>query len=246
MKSIILAVIALAFMVSSASAQTSTLDFFGGILYGPEAWLDDEEPGYFPYDSRPDLETQSWLEMDSEILDELNSHGPFFGVGAVAYEFDWNLPDWDTVYDWTLDADLWAEGSYEEGDFEESFSESGIELGTFSLSGLLGASEEDVLTYLSGIPLSEGDDDIGGYLINGDLESGEVYLALYDSIPAILENEEIELPWDISWPEFLNAEFGGSLALTARTTDAVPEPISLSLLSGGLLGLIGLKKKRIL
>ncbi|MFA5038136.1 MAG: PEP-CTERM sorting domain-containing protein [Candidatus Omnitrophota bacterium] len=211
------------------SFAATTLDFFGKVIY------DEINGTQFPERFVPRLATQTF-GYNEELREGLNSDAPYYGVGMLAYDFSWDLPDWDGVYDWSLSVDAWAAGFYKingvRTDFEETFSDS-FGLGTGSLRQFFGgASLNDVLDMLGEVPMEGWDDSLGGYLILGNLDKGKVYFALANDIDDILGCD--------TGLQKANVRFGGRFSLSYATT---PEPGSMVLLGIGLAALARRRKK---
>ncbi|MCK5581119.1 MAG: PEP-CTERM sorting domain-containing protein [Candidatus Omnitrophica bacterium] len=239
---IVLALIfGLTFAATANASYVTTLDFYGGIMY-------DVEGVEFPEDVVPGVD-EEWDENE-DLADFLNEEAPYGLVGAVAYDIDWNLPDWNTEYSWYLDVDVWLEGEGSvDGDEWENFGgeiDDGFTLGEFSLQDMTGASRTQVVDALRDIPRMGYDEDIGGYLIDGNLHSGEIYFALEEDVPEdLFDFFDIEMPYEMA-----QAEFGGTVQLIARgdcleePQNVVPEPASMLLMSFGLMGFAGMRKKK--
>ena len=92
----------------------------------------------------------------------------------------------------------------------------------------LAIAQHQVKSFLQGIP-KFGDIPYvdGGYYIDGNLHSGEIYAAIAEPI------------FDI---DYAYGEFGGSISLTAA--NPIPEPASIALFGSGLLGFLGFRRKR--
>jgi len=256
---IILAVcLTCAFTASAEANYTTTLDIFGGLMFNPA-----EGGLVFPDDSTPNVGSETWDMTNPAILSQINGEAPYSGVLALSYDIDYNIPDWNQEYEWVLGVDLWIEGTtYQFGDpsnlidvvevrrpSEDDFSASLTDtfgLGSFALADS-GYTKAQVLGFLSGIPMDGYDSDIGGYLIDGNLQAGTIYAALEEDvrIPRELiiaaEREFGGINWDA-----VEAEFGGRVTLTALSDEeqVIPEPGTLALLGSGLIGLLGYRKKR--
>ncbi len=178
---------------SAEAAYTTTLEIFGGIM------ADGEIGVAFPEDSTPSIATQDFSTTDPALLSQLNTYSPYLAIAALEYDVDYNLPDWTQEYMWTLDVDVWAQGStyvyvegYPEGpvtdlddiaawtaetDFDVSFQDS-IPLGTFSLENALGGhSQAEVFGFLDGLPADYYEPGVGGYINTGGLDGGTIYAA---------------------------------------------------------------------
>lgn len=236
-KKVILATLVL-FALSNtfAYAFTTTLDLFGGFEYSVGGDV------YFPDYFVPDIDTQTFGQ-NAVLQGLLNTNGPYYGAAAIDYRFAWNLPGWDDVYPWFLDIDVWASGTYDSNPFSVGYQEDHIYMGDFSLSGVVqdftGSyyTKAQVINFIKGLPQHGFQPGLGGYYLDGNFHSGQLYLGLDTDLDDLFDY------LGVNPIETASGEFGASLALTAGEPKVIPEPATLSLLGVSLLGLLGFRKR---
>jgi len=183
-----------------------------------------------PYTSSLFFKGFAWYSAPESDL--LNGDGNTkYGGGLIGYYFDWDLPDFGTTADWTLDVDFWAHGIYlKDGEwdgFRKHFSHT-FDLGTFALADY-GSEIWSAQGMIEGF-VDAG--EIGDFLefnLYGGWHGGLIDFGIYEPI---LED------WDISKALVL---FKGEMNLNASP---VPEPATMFLLGTGLIGLAGFGRKR--
>ena len=192
------------FPIANAHPYTTTFNFGGHVAY----------------------DSQGTLSINYPISDT-----GYYLTGGLLYNFDWNLPEWDVVYPWTLDIDVWASGQYDGTLFNEAYADT-FDLPPFSLQDLVGGySKQQVINFVkNNVPMSYYDPGLGGYYLEpgSDFQSGSLYFGL---------KQDLGLPID-----YALVAFGGEINLTAVSAP-VPEPATMLLLGSGLVGLVGFRRK---
>ena len=239
------AVVAVFLVMSAINAESFgvTIDFYGMAQYASSglSFVGDYVPVLPAGDSS--ILGGTFTGGSTAQTDALNSGAPYDGILAIAYELDYDVPEWDQPYNWTVDVMAKVEGSYSvdatpndnsDDPVEEVISEELVEhfdLGEGSLEDFL-ADKDNIVDQIAGFPLS--DYLPGDYQIIGDDESGVIYAAITDPAffgdlfpaGAVLGDGDVT--------------FGGQIVLESATA---PEPASMILFGSGLFGLMGYRRK---